>query len=347
MTSEQLEKIYMQHFMTFKDVKIAMLMFDFVFSWHKEHDYNVAILLTSEMDEKAKLYLQHIIDYIMNDTFNSEDVVWSIVRHWLFLTKLAELMDDEEIDKLDYENILKNDPENVKLEYILITLFVEKISNYLDFVLNEPQLFTNDSLQNTLDNSFDQAIDKIKKDLESFILPLKAYTPIEVKQIIDEISQNKSILQDMFSNSKKFAKIKLGNHFLSELMNNKVVHASNGKLCFAEFTKAIVEGYTAKAIMLGIDTRKALKELSKDKEIFEKHNDTEKIKFINAMVEFLEANKNAKYIPFKIIGSTMGMSKNEARNFAKRVFNLNENSFNEDFDRKAPFPFAYFQNNKQ
>ena len=76
MTSEQLEKIYMQHFMTFKDVKTAMLMFDFVFSWHKEHDYNVAILLTNEMDEKAKVYLQRIIDYIMNDTFNSEDVVW-------------------------------------------------------------------------------------------------------------------------------------------------------------------------------------------------------------------------------------------------------------------------------
>ena len=322
--------------------------FEFADLWEVTHNYNIFKLIKDDCN-MASPFLKSFVDLIVANSIDGDFALECLIQYQFFIWRTSLQLEENNIEQNNeyYEIAL------ILLEHqVLLTKYLkQKVIEYLPEIynlLNKSSMYMEqEELQKAFNNSYDQALIKMISYLQEKVPPLINYEKAKIEEICEELIQNKNIYNDSFQNPKKFAKIKSDNHFLSKIMKDNVVKSPNGELYFEKFSQGIFEGYTSKAIKVGIETRKVIKELQKDKEIFLKYNDTEKIKLIDAMVEFLEANKNANYIPFKIIGSTMGMSKNKARNFAKRVFNLNENSFNEDFDRKAPFPFEYFQNNKQ
>jgi len=325
----------------------AIKVFNFAMSWEFKHDYTIFRLIQDDCST-ASLFLKNFVDLIITNSLDVDFALQCLIRHQFLMCEM--LVQSLENNSEEHNEYYKVGLKLLKHQAGLSIYLKQKVIEYLPEIynmLNKPSMYMEHELQKAFNNSYDQALLKMISYLQEKVPPLINYEKAKIEEICEELIQNKNILNDIFTNPKKFAKIKSREHYLSKIMEDNVVRSSNGELYFERFSQGIFEGFTSKAIKVGVDTRKVIKELEKDKEIFLKYNDTEKIKLIDAMVEFLEANKNANYIPFKIIGSIMGMSKNEARNFAKRVFNLNENSFNEDFDRKAPFPFEYFQNNKK
>ena len=54
--------------------------------------------------------------------------------------------------------------------------------------------------------------------------------------------------------------------------------------------------------------------------------------FIKELINLIQ-NTNTNYYPFKVIGKTLGMNKNEARNYAIKILNIvNPKVFNNQYE---------------
>jgi hypothetical protein len=224
---------------------------------------------------------------------------------------------DEENRKLVYEDSLKNFREN------------------FEEFMNEPIELPHDSLvyQELIRNTYKEIRNNVKEKINNKELPLDQY-PLDFKKVLNDINKDEKKLIEIVSNPTKFSKIKQSNNFLNHLQTDFEV-TKDGEFIFGGHAKGLSMGYTDKAIFLSLDTKTTIRELKRNLKYLEKYKTEESkqnINLTNNLIKFIEQRKEtAKVIPFKALSKEMGITKNQAKNYAKKLFSINDKSFSNNF----------------
>jgi len=136
--------------------------------------------------------------------------------------------------------------------------------------------------------------------------------------IINELEALESNTESMFTNKKIYAKYKTGNHFLANLQDDLCIDDLNNPY-FKKFTEGLSIGYTSKAILLSLDKDSSIRELRtkiKHLEDYKSEESETLINFTNQLIEFINQKKYANMIPFKALSKELGITKNQAKNYA-------------------------------
>ena len=179
--------------------------------------------------------------------------------------------------------------------------------------------------QNILKNTFREAIKELK---ENGFKP-HINMPYDFDLDIDAIKQHENILMGKFTNKKTLAK--MNTSYLSKIaLDDFGVSEDFNTIYFKNLKDGIVQGYSERAFLIGIDKNKTLKDLQnrlkqlKDYDIKEAQT---LINYTSNLIELVKQKRHKDKIPFKVIGKKLGMTTSEAKNYCKQLFNVNEKSF--------------------
>jgi len=218
-----------------------------------------------------------------------------------------------------------------KLKHIIMVV----LSNVLD-ILHLGDYFDNSDeiimkqLKEALNKSFQIAIDSINDVSLDMLnnLPINNIS-LDYDTIVDDMQHAHNITKNIFENKKSFSKFLQGNHHLAKLKDDLHLDFEHG-LIFPNYTEGLLKGYTSKALLLSIDKNSTIRGLEtkiRHLEDYALPESDKLISFTRELIEFIKQKKHADSIPFKIIAKYLGMTKNEAKNYTKKVLNINEKSF--------------------
>lgn len=193
--------------------------------------------------------------------------------------------------------------------------------------------------QEAMETTFKMVQEKLKnmklgkyKDID-----LSKFLKQEIKEL-DDFNLNKDYMNKIFSNPKITSRLYTKNnpHFMNKLINDDLVYCKNtDSFYFKGLEESLFIAYTDKYLLINIDKQQAIKGLNealKGLEILT-NDEVEKQKtFIKELINLIQ-NTNTNYYPFKVIGKTLGMNKNEARNYAIKILNtVNPKVFNNQYE---------------
>jgi len=237
----------------------------------------------------------------------------------------AHILDDEYISFIQ-QTTLKNFEKVVRNKDIQMTIF-KKI----------PQSIKRKMLKTT----FQIAEEEIKNGTTSTLkIDLSKHMKDMTNSVLDDLMQNYNNILGVIDNKKSYAKLFTENnrHFLHNLTYSGFEYSEkHNSFYFADLKDGLALGYTTKAFLLGIDKAKAIRELRHKIQVLESYHTNESKSLINyteSLIELIEQQKYADQIPFKAIGKALNMTKNEAKNYAKKVLHsVNNDVFYRLYDR--------------
>jgi len=223
---------------------------------------------------------------------------------------------DEDMKKEVYNRVLTN--------------FMNSFEEFIDeplAVIHNPRVY-----QGIVRNTYKEIRNKVKKNIDNIELPLDQYS-LNYKDILDDIKRDEDELLKIINNPKSFVKIKQPNHFLNHLIEDCSI-TKEGELIFGKHTEGLSIGYTSKAILLSLDKRSTIRELKSNLKFLKKYHDrNDDIDFTIKLIKFIDQRKDiSTIIPFKALAKELKITKNQAKNYAKRLFNINEKSFSKNFE---------------
>lgn len=243
-------------------------------------------------------------------------------------------------EPFDDKNIqLKKDPiplskreETLCGAFIILTLnkglnvvYKEKIANDYNVKNNTPQVN-----QELLNNSYDVIIDKLKK------LP-------NTELITGLLENEKSINNNLFTNSKKLSKVTSNNHYMSFLYKCNSVYTDNDLIVFQEFVEALISGYMQ--YLEFEDREDKIKKYTHDLEVLQRYNNSnendQNIQDLENKVSFLSiAKPHQKFIPFKELSNRLEIDTNQMANYITNILNngTHRNTIKQSFDALRTIP---------
>jgi hypothetical protein len=243
----------------------------------------------------------------------------------------------------EYSQTFENDYMHIVSIYLarLINTIIEVVSSIdKDFVFQKK--FIQKFQQEALDNTYDLVIDSIEDNIIGVInkLPLNDIHIQEktIEKIINDIEYEKNIHNDLFVNSKKFTKLNEHNHYFHKLpLSNIEVDFKNGKAYFIDLANGLLKGYSSKGVLLSVDkasTIRLLKTKIKHLQDFNNQESDILIQICNTLITFIESKKYSNMIPFKSVAKELNITKNEAKNYAKKILtSLNDKTFLNNYEK--------------
>ena len=217
-------------------------------------------------------------------------------------------------------------------------IYEESLKNFresFEELMNEPIKLSHDSFmyQELICNTYNEIRKKVKEKINDTKLPLDQYF-LDYKKVLNDIDKDEKKLMDIVTNPRQFSKIKQSNHFLNHLREDFGV-TEDGEFIFGKHAKGLSIGYTNKAIILSLDKKATIRELKSNLKFLNKYKDKESqilIEFTENLIKFIEQRQDiAKIIPFKALSKELGITKNQAKNYVKKLFSINEKSFSSNF----------------
>lgn len=338
---------------------------------HNKYDENIFEFIKNKKNNEEKFFGTYFEVFIMNNNSDEAHKKVEEMLDWCFMTKVSiealaiqcinmfiterkafdglimkvykegnskafkdfnEAMKDyrELIVSEDYLSFLDDD----KAQYAFDTMnenFVSSLKYVLD---NHRPEIDSKIFKHLLNNSFDVAYENVKHELDNISLPLSQYN-IDKNNILDELEIHKTDVLSIFDNPKQYTKINQQLHFLNPLQYDNWVKSNDGRYVLEGYTKGLTIGYKDKAILVSLDKHIVTRELrTKIKHLKDFDTDESKvlINLCNCLIDFIQQKRYANTIPFKALAKEMNMSKNQAKNYAKRLFSINEKSFLNNFE---------------
>lgn len=295
---------------------------DLIFTKLYDEDENIALGVVTKM-----------IDFALKEKIPNNGIFGVLVALDIALIKvLYEAFVDPKLTKLK----LPNDMAEPNEDEIRIELYtqLEKVCNYWSTIPHLGRKINPEAFQEILNNSYEE----IKKRVHSLVgnteLPLSQYS-INGAKIIDELDHEKVQFNEVFTNLKSLSKIEGENHFLSYLLRDNLEITDEYNLVFEGHTKALSLGYTDKAILLSLDKDSTIRELYSNLKHLRKYNtenSEELIIYTEKLIEFIRQKRNANIIPYKALAKELGITKNQAKNYAKKLLNINDKTFTNNFE---------------
>ena len=227
-----------------------------------------------------------------------------------------------------------------KLKHMILLLLSKVLAQFkIEEYLNS-DLFM-ESFKKALDNSFQIAIDSFNDISLDMLnnLPISNIS-LDYDTILDDMQHAHNITKNIFENKKSFSKFLQGNHHLAKLKDDLHLDFEHG-LIFPNYTEGLLKGYTSKALLLSIDKNSTIRGLEtkiRHLEDYALPESDKLISFTRELIEFIKQKKHADSIPFKIIAKHLGMTKNEAKNYTKKILNINEKSFLTNYSSTKEIP---------
>ena len=184
--------------------------------------------------------------------------------------------------------------------------------------------------QNILDDSYAFIIEALKK--------------ISIKEDIIVLMQTEqSMHNDLFTNGKKFSKLKTNNHYMSFLYKCTSTFTDSNTIVFKEFVEALINGYQQYLEFKDGDNK--IKGFIKDLEVLTRYNDLnendENIKKLENQINFLSIAKPLqKLIPFKELANKLAIDKNQISNYIMKILDgaVHKNTIKKHFDTLKTLP---------
>jgi len=208
--------------------------------------------------------------------------------------------------------------------------FMRSFEEFIDEPLAE--IHNSRVYQGMARNTYKKIRTEVKENIDNMKLPLDQYT-LNCKDVLDDIKRDEDELLKIIDNPKRFVKIKQSDHFLNHLRKDFSL-TQEGELIFAKHAEGLSIGYTSKAILLSLDKRSTIRELKSNLKFLKKYHDrNDDIDFTIKLIKFIDQRKDiGTIIPFKALAKELKITKNQAKNYAKRLFNINEKSFSKNFE---------------
>lgn len=158
-------------------------------------------------------------------------------------------------------------------------------------------------------------------------------------QEIKDFKIHQEYLMEIFNNPKILSRLytRSNPHFMNKLSNDNISYCKEtDSFYFEKLERSLIIGYSEQSLLINIDKSQALKGLNKLLENFElltTDESKETKEYVETMIKLINEEKYSNYLPFKRIGKALGMSKNEARNYAKKILNsVNPNVFDKYYE---------------
>ncbi|MDN5059792.1 hypothetical protein [Aliarcobacter butzleri] len=217
--------------------------------------------------------------------------------------------------------------------------FVEKEDKKEDNHKKAFELISNSIKQEAMETTFKMVQEKLKnmklgkyKDID-----LSKFLKQEIKEL-DDFNSNKDYMNKIFSNPKITSRLYTKNnpHFMNKLSNDNLAYCKDtDSFYFKCLEESLSIAYTDKYLLINIDKKQAIKSLNealKGLQILTNDEIEKQKNFIKEFINLIQ-NTNTNYYPFKVIGKTLGMNKNEARNYALKILNtVNPQVFNKQYE---------------
>lgn len=286
--------------------------------------------LFDEDIKKSVAFINKIFDFCWKKEVNLQESINFLFNVEITSIKLLrdlyiklELFEDNELAEVDGNEL-----------YLELHKRLDEVCDYANEHFFPNLKVKPEAFQEILNNSYDEILKRSTQSILNTKLPLNQYR-IDDKAIVDEIKLHKEQFINIFTNKKSLAKIESGNHFLSYLRKDDFEITEDYKIVFKGHTKALSTGYTEKAILLSLDKDVAIRELqTKIKHLEDFHTEESQIliNYALQLIEFIKQKRYANHILFKSLAKELGITKGQARNYAKKLFNINEKSFIDNFD---------------
>lgn len=233
----------------------------------------------------------------------------------------------------DYQvSIIKHIQNNIKV-------FLDNEDKKEDDHKKAFKLISNSIKLEAMETTFKMVQEKLKnmklgkyKDID-----LSKFLKQEIKEL-DDFNSNKDYMNNIFSNPKITSRLYTKNnpHFMNKLSNDNLAYCKDtDSFYFKNFEESLSIAYTDKYLLVNIDKQQAIKGLNealKGLEILTNDEIEKQKNFIKKFINLIQ-NTNTNYYPFKVIGKTLGMNKNEARNYAIKILNtVNSQVFNKQYE---------------
>jgi len=210
--------------------------------------------------------------------------------------------------------------------------FLESIEEYV----NTPRKLKldEDMYRQLIVNTYEKIKENVLLNIKNAKIPLAQYS-INQKDILDDIEQDENNLLSIIGNPRQFSKIKSEQHYLNHLTNDDLDYDEDGKLFFRGHSKALSLGYTNKAILLSLDKNSSIRELKtkiKHLEHYKTEESENLIEFTEKLILFIMQKRHANIIPFKALAKEVGLTKNQAKNYTKKLYSINDKSFSANFE---------------
>lgn len=211
--------------------------------------------------------------------------------------------------------------------YLIITqlyhLFAIDISESLTIEKNDAEYN-----QVLLNNSYDVIIDEILDRAEENNLLVK---------VIEMINKDKFAHQDLFTNKKRFTKMKSRKHYMSFLYDCKVAPYMENTyvMVFTEFVEAYIDGCLQWINISKDPYRKKI--INNDLSVLERYNkQKENENHINLLT--IESQlislpiAQQRLIPYKLLATKLGLETKQMINYLASVLEINKKTIQNNFD---------------
>ena len=359
MNEEQLKELkIVQNIVDSKDYNFSREQNSLIISFgnYIMHNFDSGVLekLFDDDIHTAALFFDLIVQFCLTEKLSIYGVIESMVRmdFELFNYMIVKILRDRGLSNTELivgnfykiDSILNVSIENkinltvqsspaVTLE--TLSFKVEKRIIEIQDHAREVTMVNNSKFyQKVLDNSYDEIKKRVIDKIDNTHLPL-SQVKLRHKDVVVEIEHQKEIFKDVFTNKKILSKIKQGNHFLDYLKKDDLEITDDYKIVFKGHTKALSIGNTDKAILLSIDKDSAIRELQtkiKHLKDFKSPESEVLIKYTNHLIDFIKQKRYATHVPFKALAKEVGITKEQAKNYAKKLLNINDKSFVKNFE---------------
>lgn len=281
------------------------------------YDLYMSTFFKDEMD-------RHIINFDFELLTKFTKIV--IVKSLEEAAKKIILFDKEFIDScISYSKSIKKYDE-LKENFLLI---IEDIENEVE-VLENPKEF-----QKLLDNSIDAAIDSCNSlDLTNYERILKF--KIDKTEAIEGLLFIKNLLNDIGTNSKKFAKIKSYKHAFDFISSDEIyLYRDTEKEFYPSFTEGLINGYMSLCILNSMNNND-LKRIERYKSVLIEFEDNNKeiLTAIEDLIKLYSSKTHKQYLPILAISNSFsGLSEPKIISLANYILpSVNKNTIKIKFE---------------
>lgn len=212
------------------------------------------------------------------------------------------------------------------------------IPNFNNVIMTKCKLENNPPFinQSILNNSYDVIIDELSKLIED-----KA----EFKRISFALKEEKQMNASLFTDPKRFAHLKSGNHYMSFLYKCTVgannIGPKNVRLILTEFAESLIQGYLQayEYSRLSESAKKIkIKELEIELQTLSKYNsrgeNNDSIKNIEEHISFLSQKKTSlRILPYKALSEKIAIDNKQLSNYIRNTISINKNNLSDKIDK--------------
>lgn len=322
-----------------KSLKVANMYINIIGKIEIELDYIMDDLVMGGIDNTERGF-HNLVDLCMIYKLNFFQLLDYLIFLSVPMTRIMHKLIIEEYPKV-------KDSFNYIFEEDFPLFQKERIKENLEEFFEQPnederlifKLIPNFIKQEAMETTVKMVKTKIKNmkigkiddyDLTKFIIKDEELNDFNTHaDYLEEIFHNDKINSRLYTNSYP--------HFLNKLSTDCLIYSKDyDSFHFDKLEESLSLGYTQKGLLLNINKKTALKQLEQLLDGFSllRDEDIEQKKvYLKELINLIREQKYSNYLPFKKIGKALGMTKNEARNYAKKILtSVNHNVFDNYYE---------------